>query len=941
MDYSTLGNKNRSRTPHATRVRNKSGLIALRIAMAVVLIGGFAAAGAAMGLYLGIIRNAPTLDIGGIDTSSVIRTSIIVNAHTGEEMERLHAGHNFEFVPIEQIPLHVRQAFVAIEDERFYEHNGIDLRSIGRAVHVVMTQGGVQGASTITQQLIKNMLGRFDSDLVTKLQEQYLAVIFERQLTESFQALGYEDPRERTKDFILESYLNIINLGRQNYGVQAAAWFYFGVDVSELSVAQGAVIASITQNPSRFPPDIRPASNWERTQLVLGNMLRLGFIDEEQFEYAMREEELEDGTMLGLVYQTIFRVEGGNTRPLLSPFDCFTDALLDQVTEDMMREFNLTRDMAQQRIFTGGLTIYATQDRGIQDIVDRAFLDDSHWPGVGQGFSVEVEYHITIRNTITGLRSHHQHMHTANSFTAAEEYIHNLQNQLLTTHDVIEAERLFLIPQPQGAFVLLDHHTGQVLALRGIRGEKEGNRVFNRATQAQRQPGSQLKPLVFVPAFDLGIMQPSTVIDDIPFTHIAPGAPPWSPGNWWGSAFEGLSTARRAIYRSMNVVSARVIADPSIPHVGIQTFKTYLERLGIMTVHEMDGAAIILGGMTNGVRLIELTGAYGALANGGYLHRPVLYTKVVDHEGRVILDNRVQPTQVMRATTAYLIIDSMKDTMTSPQGTGSSANFLSAELRRSIPTAGKTGTSQLNRDLGFTGSTPYFTAGIWMGNDGNHGMPRGLSTVHTRIWGHIMEEVHRYLPPRDFERPEAIRTATVCLDSGHLATDLCRIDPRGNRARSEIFAAGHVPTQSCQVHQQFTFCSEHGMLAGPYCPPETIVTRVGIVRTQPIDHFTESIRDRGIEFPIGVREGLICDIHTTNLNVDDLYNDYNNDDDDLWNWLNPPGQTNPFDNFDPNADPPYDLPPADLPPEEPYLPELPPVVEPDDEDEDNSTWIFG
>ncbi|MCL2839600.1 MAG: transglycosylase domain-containing protein [Defluviitaleaceae bacterium] len=960
MDYSTLGNKNRRRSPHATRVRNKISLLTLRIVLAIVLIVGFAAFGMGMGLYLGILRNSPPLNVEALFTGGMIdRTSVIVNLHTGEELERLHAGQNHEFVTIDQIPLHVQHAFVAIEDERFFEHNGVDIRAMGRAAHVVFTGGGVQGASTITQQLIKNMLERFDSNLIYKLQEQYLAVNFERHLAEMFEEAGYENPRQRSKDFILEHYLNIINLGRSNLGVQAAAMFYYGVDVSELTIAQAATIAAITQNPSRFPPDTRPQNNWERAQVVLYVMHRNGFITDAEFEEAMEEVELEDGTMIGAVYSTIFRTEGGGLRPILSEFDCFTDALLDQVRDDLMREFNITREMADQRIFRGGLTIYSNQDLGIQAIVDRAFLDDSLWPGPNRGFSVEVEYHMTVFNTITQQRRHYERRHTASSMAAAEEFIYNLQAQLLTASDEIEFERRFLMPQPQGAFVLIDHHTGDVVALRGIRGPKEGNRVFNRATQATRSPGSQLKPLAFAAAFDLGIMQPGTIIDDVPFTLVNTGGAPWTPGNHWGSTFEGHMSVRRAIYRSANVVSARAVADTTIPHLGVPAFHAYLTNMGISTLHENDGAAVVLGGMTNGVHLIELTGAYAAVANLGEFNRPMLYSRVLDYDGNILLENREGPQRVLSRNAAYLTIHSMLDTVT--VGTGGRANWSSTQLRRDIPIAGKTGTSQRNTDLGFVGSTPYFTAAFWIGNDNSQGMHRQTNQYHTPLWRHIMEEIHTDLPPRQFERPDTIRTATVCRDSGHLAGELCRHDPRGNRTRTEVFAAGLAPTQVCQVHQQFTFCTISERLAGHFCPPQVVSTRVGLVRVQPIDHLTGAVADRAHEVPLAVRQGLVCHIHDafyTGNWYDDMPNDFDNGYGEDYPETTAPGDwVSPFPNLNQppsqgNQENNQTIPPSNgndtqtqaPPPEAPVVP-LPPAdttTPPEDVDDDHdSSWVTG
>ncbi|MDR0272810.1 MAG: transglycosylase domain-containing protein, partial [Clostridiales bacterium] len=746
MDYSELSNKKRIRSPHTTRVRNKVGLLILRISMAVVLIVGFAGAGAGIGTYLGILRNSPELDITGLgvvsfdeDGGGAQLTSFIVDQY-GNERERLHGGVNYEFASYDELPEHLINAFLAIEDQRFFEHNGIDPRGMARAAWAfTQPDRQLEGASTITQQLVNNMLGIFgNKTFVNKLQEQFIAINFETHLAQEFEALGYEDPRLEAKKYILQSYLNIINLGQTNHGVKAAAWFYYGVDVSELTIAQSASIAAIAQNPSAFPPDIRPRNNWRRTQLVLKNMYRLGLITEEEFEEAMQARQLvdeitgdplfdEDGEpiMLGLVYDTLFRNESGATRDIISEYDCFTDALIRQVRNDLMREYSLTGEQADRRIFTGGIQIYSTQDMEIQAIVDEAFLNPSLWPGSNAGFSIEVTYSFSVFNSITQQRRHYQRKHVVPNEAAADAFIQSVQEEVLTAADVIEpeSERQFRVPQPQGAFVLIDHHTGHVLAMRGIRGEKQGNRAFNRATEALRSPGSQMKPLApFTPLIDMGIYSPGSVIDDIPFTLPASRGSGWTPGNHW-SGYRGLMTVRTAISSSANVVSARAAADSTIPHAGVPMMVRYLENMGISTIHQNDGAALVLGGMTNGVRLIELAGAYATIANGGEYNRPVLYTVVRDHEGNIILENPHNPERVLRATTAYMLTNSMEGTVT--HGTGTRANWTTGSgLRGRIPIAGKTGTSQRNSDLGFSGFTPYYTASIWLGNDNHTSMHR-------------------------------------------------------------------------------------------------------------------------------------------------------------------------------------------------------------------------
>jgi len=836
VDYSKFGKKRyiRRQNPHTTKIRNKVGLLALRLILGIILVAGFAGFSAVIGLYMGILGDAPELHVDM--TVSVYQSSFIICAHTGEELVRLHAGHNHEFVEIDQIPLHVQNAFVAIEDERFWEHNGVDIRGIGRATHRLLESGGArtEGASTITQQLIKNMLDRFDSNFVYKLQEQYLAIRFERELAELFGCTSY------AKEFILESYLNIINLGRSNYGVQAAAQFYYGVNVWELSIAQAATIAAITQNPSRFPPDRHPEVNWERATHVINSMLRLEFITEEEHYEAINSN----------VFDTIVRTDTGETRPIISPFDCFTNALLDAVRDDLRREFNLSREQANRQIFTGGLRIYSTQNREMQAAVDRVFLDDSYWP-TGSDFSIDIEFHFSLYNSVTNQTRHYERRHSVANMAAAEAWMEQTLNRYMSSQDEVVANNPLFTPQPQGAFVLLDHHTGHVLALRGVRGESGANRTLNRATQSTRSPGSQLKTVgVFGPAFDIGIMQPGTIIIDQPFTHIDPWGATWTPSNHW-PGFLGAQSVRTAVYRSGNVVSARAVADNTINNLGVDAMFSYLRNMGINTIVDgADGAAVSLGGMHRGVHLIELAGAYGMVANGGMFNAPVLYTMVIGPEGEVVLENPLNPTRVLRDTAAYLLIDTMRDTMRAANATGHNANWRDApQMRTDIPIAGKTGTSQRQRDLGFSGSTPYFTASIWLGNDNNAILSRNART-HLNAWRSIMQEVHTGLPPRQFPRPTdgRIVTGTVCGNSGLLVSDACR---GVSRIVTDLFDSRFLPTQICAecTPVTFTYCVPTGYLRGPHCRPSAVSTRSGANA-----HY--SVNSNG--FPQGVLDGIIC-----------------------------------------------------------------------------------
>jgi len=823
-------------------------LLFLRSVLAVVLVGVFAAGATGIGAWLGVLAYAP--DMLPLNVQHGSYSSVVVCSRTGDELARFHAGVNRTHVTLEQIPEHVQNAFIAIEDERFFYHNGIDVRGIGRAVWRLVNPAYAtsEGASTITQQLIKNRLERFDSDLTTKLQEQYLAVRLERELTEF---LGCN---RAAKNYILQEYLNTINLGRTNHGVQAAALFYYGVEVQYLTLAQAATIAAITQNPTWLVPDRHPDRNWARTQLVLNNMLRLEFITEEEHYEAMNSN----------VFDTIVRNEAGDIRDTMSPFDCFIDALFLQVRGDLMREHQLSIFAAEDLLFTGGLRIYATVDMRKQAIVDEVMLDDTLFPTGAGRFEIDVFYDLTTRNTLTNETHRRTRSRTVSNMEEAEAAINEMQYDMLGTHDVIVSETSIFTPQPQAAFVLMDHHNGHVLAIRGVRGEKTQSRTHCRATIATRSPGSQLKPLIFAAGFDMGILSPASPIEDAPWAIHPQGGQRYRPGNWWGPSYRGFQTARQAIHTSMNVVSVRALVD----EVGIEAAFAYMLNFGFTTLQgeTTDGRvwsdripSLALGGTTQGVILLELAAAYATIANGGMYNRPIFYTHILHQDGSLLLENNHAPQQVMRRETAYLVTNSMLDTLRAQGATGHGQNFVDPNLRRDIPISGKTGTSQQGRDSGFVGYTPYFTGAVWLGFDMPRPLPNNFTRYREGLWRTIMERVHYGLPARSFERPSGVFVGSVCRDSGHPASEFCHADPRGGRIISDLFAPGGMPTTPCPVHQRHRICDISGLLAGDSCHPMFVSYRVGMW-LPPMPDWAQGIHVPGREFAFtnAVLEGRIC-----------------------------------------------------------------------------------
>lgn len=822
MNYSEENNekKVKSHKSQKKKIKNKAFTVTVRVLVITILVAMFASVGALAGVYIAIIQDAPSLTVLEATIAPTNENSIVFEARTGMEIDRFIGEANRQFVPLSQIPDHLINAFIAIEDRRFFEHRGVDLRATLRAIYITLTTPQTQGGSTITQQLIKNnVMGLFRNDVRTKLQEQYLAIRYEQLLVER---LG---SRRAAKEHILELYLNTIGLHRGN-GVQAASLRYFNKDVSELTISESAVIASITQSPVFFDPVRNPENNRTRQVVVLHEMYSQGFITAAELQ-----EALDDDVHSRILATNVYIEENASVHSY------FVDLLFENLVRDLQERLGYTASLANFMIFNGGLHIFATKNTDMQAIVDRVYLDDSLFPA--QDYEVSVTYILSRRNIATGAISHVERTESIPHFDMLDSLIDRFRDDLLGTEYEMLAENIQPVVQPQSAIVIMDHFTGEVRALSGGRGDKLANRVWNRASDALRQPGSVFKVLAsFAPALDLGLITPATVFDDVPFS-----VGNWSPRNWYTNpSYRGLSSVRDAIRDSMNLVTVQ-----NFVNTGSSTIFDYLLNFGFTTLADNPAdhngmtdrnASTSLGGITYGVNMIELSAAFAAIANQGQYLPPILYTHVLDRNGNVILDNRnPEPRQVLRPTTAYLLIDMMKCVVTSPVGTptGHAARFREVDM----PVAGKTGTTNDVRDLFFVGSTPFYTAALYLGHD----MPRTIrsSGYHLTLWRAIMEEIHRDLPRREFERPPGIVAVDVCRISGLLPIPgVCNQDHRGAREgggmiRTELFVSGTQPTTFCNVHQSVTVNMHTGYVASDYCPPDSLQTVIGIVRPVPFN----------------------------------------------------------------------------------------------------------
>ena len=806
MNYGKRGAAKKKKAMHSKSKKwgKRFALTFFKAILLLVVAVGIIGICAGLGIAKGILSSAP--DISNIDVSPTGFSTFIYDSQ-GNQIAKLDAeGSNRVPVSMDKIPADLAHAFVAIEDERFYTHNGIDIMGIIRAGVKGITSGHFsEGASTITQQLIKNNVlttwtsetdKNFAVKLKRKIQEQYLAIRLEESMS---------------KDKLLENYMNTINLGQNTLGVQAASRRYFGKNVYELNLSECAVIAAITQNPYRYNPITHPEDNAERREKVLNHMLEQGYISQAAYNQAIADD----------VYSRIqsFNEESGKDNVINSYF-------VDAVTEDVMRDLEAagySETQAISLLYSGGLKIYTTQDPVIQAIADEVCSNEENYPA---GTSWYLDYQLTIQDAAGETKNYSKEMleeymkehgtqrqypllfpSQDEAYTAIEEY----KTSLLAGGGKVVGERISMTPQPQISMTIEDQSTGYVLAIVGGRGAKEANRTLNRATATTRQPGSTFKVVsTYAPALDSAGLTLADVFVDAPYNY-ENGRP---VSNWYSSGYRGICSLREGIYDSLNIIAVKALTT-----IGPRTGYDYLQHFGFTTL--TDGVerggqiysdvtqSLALGGITYGVTNLELNASYAAIANNGTYIRPKLYTKIVDYNGNVLIDNTVGDSyQVIKSSTAYLLTDAMVDVVT--VGTATSVNFGGMSI------AGKTGTTSDYNDVWFSGFSPYYTCTTWAGYDNNAKLKKdnGERNLAKTLWRAVMSKIHENLENRSFEVPADIVTAMVCSQSGKLPiSGLC-----DETVKTEFFAQGTVPTATCDVHYQGLICGYSGLPAADTCP---------------------------------------------------------------------------------------------------------------------------
>ena len=813
MNYGKKGVRKRQQTLHAksTKWAKKIGFTFIQLCLIALIGVGIVGLSAGIGMFRGVLATAP--DIGNIDVTPTGFSTFVYDIEGKQTAKLVSTDSNRIPVTIDMVPEDLQHAFVAIEDARFYEHNGIDIKGIIRAGVVgIQNRHFSEGASTITQQLLKNNV------FTDWTSEDSMADKFKRKFQEQYLALELEKVMD--KDTILINYMNTINLGQNTLGVQAASQRYFNKSVSDLTLSECAVIAAITQNPSRFNPITHPDENANRREKVLNDMKEQGYISQEEYDEALADD----------VYSRIQIVDSETEDTSINTY--FVDALVDDVLEDLIAAgYNETQ--AFTLLYSGGLKIYSTQDPKIQRICDSAFADESNFPANTKWY---LNYELTIEKSNGDKENHSTEMFRTfwrenrsasfNLIYASQEEAYQdievYKEAVLGRGDEVFAETVSLTPQPQVSIVVEDQSTGYVVAMEGGRGAKSGSRTLNRATDTARQPGSTFKVVsTYAPALDSAGMTLATIMNDAPFNY-ADGRP---VANWYGEAYRGLSSLREGIAQSMNIVAVKTLTQIT-PQLGFD----YLVNFGFTTLEErkeINGKvysdiqqALALGGITNGVTNEELNAAYACIANGGTYIKPKLYTKVLDHDGNIILDNTIpQSRQVIKESTAFLLTNAMVDVVT--VGTGGSVNFGGMAI------AGKTGTTSDYNDVWFAGYTPYYTATTWAGFDNNVKLSGDEKNLAKKLWRSVMAQIHEELPNEPFNIPSGIVTATVCSRSGKLPIDgLCN-----GTLRTEYFAEGTTPTATCDVHYAGQICTYSNLPACENCPFKV----EGIMELTPIE----------------------------------------------------------------------------------------------------------
>ncbi len=696
--------------------------------LVVFLFTSLLAAVAAFGIVSAYIADVPDLD----PAKFVFSATSFIYDKDGAEVTKLLGEENRIHTSLDEMSPHLINAFIAIEDERFYSHSGFDMRGIMRAVYLNLTKTGTPGGSTITQQFIKNAFLTPDKKMKRKIQEIYLAYKLEQQFT---------------KDEILEFYLNRIFFDYNAYGVEAAAQTYFSKSASDVTLAEAALLAGIPNLPGRYSPYRNKEESVNRQLIILSRMQELGMITKEEAQEARSQEIVLTGP------------------PVRNyPYPHFVEYVIHDQVISILSNIPEYKDNPYELLYKGGVKIYTTLDQNIQRVAEATINNDRLYP-----------------RTVTA----------------------DGRPQ-----------------QPQSAVIVAEPKTGYLSAIVGGRHYSKENQD-NRATRARRQAGSVLKPIiVYAPAFEEGLAVPGTVLDDSPALWQQDGSKAWYPENY-SNNFAGLVTTRHALIHSLNIPAVRLL-----DQLGVNKGLEYAQKMGVSTfIHPAPGRqkhdhglSIVLGGLTDGLKVIDAAQAFSVLANQGIRTDLTAVLKIEDRNGKVIYQHKPTATQVLSQEAAFLTTSILQDVVR--VGTATRLNI-------NRPLAAKTGTSDRARDGWLAAYTPDYVTVFWIGYDYNDGEINQPWTITPNFLNPILLEAHKGLPVREFARPSSISApVAICSKSGKRPGSLCSEE----HIVYDYFPNNQIPDEICNMHIEVAICTESGLLATEFCPLETIVKKVFLNR---------------------------------------------------------------------------------------------------------------
>ncbi len=762
----------KKRTIFKPRTRKPSFILgvivhSVRMLVLFILLLGLSGAGAVVGIAKAYMDSAPTLDLTAIDDQA--QTSFIYDAN-GNLITDYRGTENRIMVSLSSMPKYLQHAFVAVEDARFYTHNGVDVKRIIGAFITNFTTGSNQGGSTITQQLIKNTLLSSEQSYKRKIQEAYLSMQLETRYN---------------KDQILEAYLNTIYLGEDYYGVQVASVGYFGKEnLNDLTIRECAMLAGMTTNPYYYNPrrnfytrqsdttDYAAITN-ERTNYVLRCMYENQFITREQYDAAMNP-------------QSAHVLETSPKSTALYPYAHYVEYAVRDVVQTLLQLNNLentsaNRNKMENELRTGGYHVYLALDTQIQQTVEDTLASYNNYPALRD----------------------------------PSDKIYRSRNADGTYDEII---------QPQAAAVVLDYRTGELKAIVGSRTPPTTRKSLNRAADMNMPVGSAIKPIsVYAPAIEMGAGAGSILYNmPLPIKGWlnSDRRNSW-PQNYGGSSYRGPETLRTALTKSDNTAAAYALMNM----VGEDRSYDFLLRLGA-DPDKINKTPFGLALGSSGITPIDMTVAFGVLANGGVYQSPITFLGIADSDKNIIYDSHAsqERRQVFKPSTAWLTVDILKDVITS--GTGTAAKLSGQTV------AGKTGTNSDQKGVFFTGMTGWYAASVWIGHDNYKALSSKTTGGNSaaKLWKAFMEPIHRGLSNRAIMEGSAsdygLTKVTTCAVSGQLATDACRSDVMGYGTVTDYWPRDTVPTTQCQMHYTLSVCNESGMLACPYCPS---VSNKGVV----------------------------------------------------------------------------------------------------------------